>query len=167
MALTLALAACGSAENVYTGSDSAKAESSEKEKTTESEDTSKKIDVSDQSMTAAGLKVGLGDIKILEDKIQVGINVENTNSDAVSFYPDMDSAVIGDMQVDANMFMTDGNISGDIQGGVKQEAVLEFLAPEGKSIDPASVKEIKLVLGDVTSADYMTTEPVEFTVTVE
>lgn len=153
MALTLALAACGSAENVYTGSDSAKAESSEKEKTTESEDTSKKIDVSDQSMTAAGLKVGLGDIKILEDKIQVGINVENTNSDAVSFYPDMDSAVIGDMQVDANMVMTDGDISGDILGG--------------KTIDPASVKEIKLILGDVTSADYLTTEPVEFTVTVQ
>jgi len=153
LALTLALAACGSAENVYTGSDSAKAESSEKEKTTESEDTSKKIDVSDQSMTAAGLKVGLGDIKILEDKIQVGINVENTNSDAVSFYPDMDSAVIGDMQVDANMVMTDGDISGDILGG--------------KTIDPASVKEIKLILGDVTSADYLTTEPVEFTVTVQ
>ncbi|PAD38990.1 hypothetical protein [Terribacillus sp. 7520-G] len=153
LALTLALAAYGSAENVYTGSDSAKAESSEKEKTTESEDTSKKIDVSDQSMTAAGLKVGLGDIKILEDKIQVGINVENTNSDAVSFYPDMDSAVIGDMQVDANMVMTDGDISGDILGG--------------KTIDPASVKEIKLILGDVTSADYLTTEPVEFTVTVQ
>ncbi|SDD12656.1 hypothetical protein SAMN05421663_1071 [Terribacillus halophilus] len=167
LVLMFALAACGSTEDVSTGSDTSKAESSEKEKATESEDTSKKIDASDQSMTAAGLKVGLGDIKILEDKIQVGINVENTNSDAVSFYPDMGSAVIGDMQVDANMFMTDGNISGDIQGGVKQEAVLEFLAPEGKSIDPASVKEIKLVLGDVTSADYMTTEPVEFTVTVE
>ncbi|WP_170937547.1 hypothetical protein [Terribacillus saccharophilus] len=45
--------------------------------------------------------------------------------------------------------------------------MLEFLTPEGKTIDPASVKEIKLVLGDVTSGDYMTTEPVEFTVTVE
>ncbi|SNZ11594.1 hypothetical protein SAMN05421503_2093 [Terribacillus aidingensis] len=165
LVLMIALAACSSTEDVSTGSDSESAESSEK--SNETDDNAKKVDASDQSVTAANLKVGLGDVKVLEDKIQVGINVENTASDAVSFYPDQGSAVIGDMQLDANMFLTDGSVSGDIQASVKKEGVLEFLAPEGKKIDPATVKEIKLVLGDATSADFMTTEPVEFTVTVE
>lgn len=161
--IIIAVVSGGDEDKVSTGSDSSKSSSEQSTK----EEGTKTIDATSQSAQAAGLNVNLGEIKVSEDKIEVGINVENTNSDLVSFYPDQGSAVIGDMQLDANMFLTDGSISGDIQGGVKQEAVLEFLAPEGKTIDPESVKDIKLVLGDVTSADYMTSEPVEFTVTAE
>ena len=71
------------------------------------------------------------------------------------------------MQLDANMFLTDGDVSGEIQGGVKKEGVLEFLAPDGKTIDVNSVKEIKLILGDVTTEDFMNSEDVSFTIPVE
>ncbi|MEK4093277.1 hypothetical protein [Viridibacillus sp. FSL H8-0110] len=47
------------------------------------------------------------------------------------------------------MFLTDGDVSGDIQSGVKKEAVLEFLVPEGKELDVKNIKEIKLNFGDI------------------
>lgn len=131
------------------------------------DDGSKKIDASKQKTDSLGLKVGLGEIKIFKDKLQVGINVENTNSSKISFYPDQGSAVIGDMQLDANMFLTDGSISGDIQSGVKKDAVLEFLVPEGKKLDVKSVKEIKLNFGEIYDEKTFDTKEITFTVPVK
>lgn len=131
------------------------------------DDGSKKVDASNQTADAVGLKVSLGEVKILKDKVQVGINVENTKDSLVTFYPDQGSAVIGDMQLEANMFLTDGDVSGDIQGGVKKEAVLEFLVPEGKEIDVKDVKEIKFMFGDVFDDKSFDTKDVTFTVQVK
>jgi len=163
--IVLAVAFSGGEEDkVSTGSDSTK--SSETSKETK-DDGSKKVDASDQKVDALGLKVGLGEVKIASDKIQVGINVENTNDHLVTFYPDQGSAVIEDMQLDANMFLTDGDVSGDIQGGVKKEAVLEFLVPEGKEIDVKNLKEIKFMFGDVYDEESFDTKDVSFTVPVK
>ncbi|QGQ46627.1 hypothetical protein [Metabacillus sediminilitoris] len=169
--LLLVLGACGNSE-VSTGGDGNSTE--KKEETTEQvendepkEETGKTVDASAQSVEAAGMKVGLGEIKIADDKISVGINLENTTDGALSFYPDQGSAVIGDMQLSANMFMTSGSVGGDVQGGVKQEGVIEFLPPEGKTIDTEAITEIKLVFGDVATEDFMTVKPVEFTVPVK
>jgi hypothetical protein len=71
------------------------------------------------------------------------------------------------MQLDANMFMTEGDIGGELQGGVKQDAVIVFTVPEGKKIDVKAITQLKLILGDVTTEDYMTSKPVEFTVPVK
>jgi hypothetical protein len=158
----------GEEEKVSTGTEATTAKSGDNtKKEAAKEDGSKKVDASSQTMDAIGLKVALGEIKVSKDKIQVGMNVENTNDKKVSFYPDQGSAVVGDMQLDANMFLTDGKISGDIQGGVKQEAVIEFLAPEGKEIDVKSVQQIKLIFGEVVSEDFMNTKAVEFVVPVK
>jgi hypothetical protein len=164
--IIIAIFSSGNDDKVSTGS---KTESSTTNKKSETpkDDGSKKVDASNQNVTAEGLKVGLGEIKILDSKIQVGINVENTKSNKVTFYPDQGSAVIGNMQLDANLFLTDGDISGDIQGGVKKEAVLEFLAPDGKKIDVKNVKEIKLMFGDVYDDKTMNTKDVSFTVPVK
>lgn len=168
-----ALTACGSSD-VSTGGagnstekkESAEETSAEEKEEAPAED-GKTIDATAQAVDALGLKVGLGEVKIAEDKISVGINLENTKDEVLSFYPDQGSAVIGDMQLSANMFMTSGSVGGDIQGGVKQEGVIEFLAPEGKKIDTAAITEIKMIFGDVTSADFMNTQPVEFTLPVQ
>lgn len=160
--IVIAIFASGNDEKPSTGSTSTNSSSN---KTVD--DGSKKIDASNQSTTAEGLKVGLGEIKIFSDKIQVGMNVENTNKGKVTFYPDQGSAVIGDMQLDANMFLTDGSISGDIQSGVKKEAVLEFLAPEGKKIDVKNIKQIKFLFGDVYDEKTFNTKDVSFTVKVK
>lgn len=153
----------GGGDEVSTGTDTEGSKTEEKA----TETGTKKVDASAQNVEAAGMKVGLGEIKISKDKLEVGINIENTTDGKLMFYPDQGSAVIGDMQVDANLFLTDGSIGGDVQGGVKQEGVLEFLAPEGKEIDVEAIKEIKFLFGDVVTEDFMTSEAVEMTVPVQ
>jgi len=169
LSLGLSLAACGSSDVSTGGSGNSteKNEETTEKKEAKKDDGSKRIDASNQSVDALGMKVNLGEIKIAEDKISVGMNIENTTDKALSFYPDQGKLVIGDMQLDANMFMTSGQIGGDVQGGVKQEGVIEFLAPEGKKIDVNAVKEIKLLFGDVITEDLMQNKAVEFIVSVE
>ncbi|MEQ6357486.1 hypothetical protein ABNX05_23050 [Lysinibacillus sp. M3] len=164
--LIVALAMCSTDDDKpSTGSSGEKVETSSTKK--ETTDGSKKVDASTQNVDALGLKVGLGEIKITKGKIQVGVNVHNTKDNKVTFYPDQGSAVIGDMQLDANLFLTDGDVSGDIQGGVKKEAVLEFLAPDGKDIDVENVKEIKLMFGNVFDDNTFESQDVTFTVPVK
>jgi hypothetical protein len=165
LVIIIAIFSSSDEDKVSTGSKTESTTTNAKE--TPKDDGSKKVDASNQNVTAEGLKVGLGEIKILDSKIQVGINVENTKSNKVTFYPDQGSAVIGNMQLDANIFLTDGDVSGDIQGGVKKEAVLEFLAPDGKKIDVKNVKEIKLMFGDVFDDKTMNAKDVSFTVPVQ
>lgn len=153
----------GGEENVSTGTDSTASNTEEKSK----EAGTKTIDASSQTIEVAGMKVGLGEIKISKNKVEVGINIENTSNNMLMFYPDQGSAVIGDMQLDANFFLTDGDIGGEVQSGIKQDAVLEFLTPEGKEIDVNSLKEIKFLFGDVVTEDFMTSEPANITVPVQ
>lgn len=182
IALIFILAACeesgvstggegNSVEKDTTETESAEAaEETESEPAEEEEEESgsgKLVDATSYTTEAAGMKVGLGEIKIEEDGISVGINSENTTDGVLMFYPDMGQVVVGDMQMDANMFFTEGDIGGEVQGGVKQDAVIKFVAPEGKTIDVDAVSEIRLLLDEVMTEDFMTTEPVEFTVTVE
>jgi hypothetical protein len=167
--LLLGLGACSSSDvqTGGTGNSTEKKTETNTTKETPKEDNSKKVDASKQTINAAGMQVGLGEIKITEDKISVGINLANTTKEALTFYPDQGHLVIGDMQLDANLFMTEGDIGGEVQSGVKQEGVIEFLAPEGKKIDVNTVKEIKLFFGDVVTADYMTTKEVNFVIPVQ
>ncbi|MBD1379150.1 hypothetical protein [Metabacillus arenae] len=166
--LLLILGACGSSD-VSTGgegnSTEAKKEGQKEEKKVE--EGTKTIDATSQTVEAAGMKVGLGEIKISKDKIEVGVNLENTSDGVLHFYPDQGSAVIGDMQIDSNMFMTDGDLGGEVQPSVKQDGVLQYLAPDGKEIDVNAISEIKLIFGEVNTDDYMTNEKVEFTVPVK
>lgn len=120
-----------------------------------------------QSITAAGMIVNIAEVKITDSAISVGVNLENTAEGTLSFYPDQGQLVVGDMQLDANMFMTSGDIGGEVMAGVKQDAVIEFLAPDGKTLDPAAITELKLNFGDVMTEDFMTSEPVVFTVPVK
>lgn len=101
------------------------------------------------SKTVGGLIINIADVKITEDKIVVGMNFENTTQSKLTFYPDQGSAIVGSMQLGANMFMGSGEISGDINSKVKMDGTIEYLAPEGKTIDVKNIKEIKLDMGDV------------------
>jgi len=166
--LVVTLAACGGSDvnTGGSGNSTEKNEDSEK-KDAKKDDGSKRVDASDQVKEVLGMKVGLGEIKIAENKVSVGMNLENTTDKALNFYPDQGKSVVGDMQLDANMFMTTGSVGGEVIGGVKQDGVIEFLVPDGKKIDVNAVKEIRLLFGDVTTDDYMNSEPVEFTITIE
>lgn len=169
--LLLILGACGDSDVSTGGSGNSVEKQTETTKAPVKEapkkETGKTVDASAQTVDAVGMKVGLGELKIKEDKISVGINLENTTGKVLVFYPDQGQAVVGDMQLDANMFFTSGKIGGEVQGGVKQDAVIEFLAPEGKKIDVNAIKEVKLIFGDVNTGDYMQNKSVEFTIPVK
>lgn len=94
-----------------------------------------------------GLDITIGDIIITKKDIKVDMNIVNTTGDQISFFPDQGSIVIGNTQVDANMFMTKGDVSGDIHGGVEKTGTIRFLAQEGKEFSPSEINEIKLALG--------------------
>ena len=55
-----------------------------------------------------GVKVSIAEVKIKPDRIEVGMNYENKSGQSVHWYPDQEAkAVIGDMQLDSNMFLDD------------------------------------------------------------
>lgn len=96
-----------------------------------------------------GLKIKIGEVVVQKDRVIVGMTVSNPGNNTKTFYPDHGNAVVGTMQLDANMFFTEGDVSGEISGGVVKEGVIHFLVPKGKSLDPATVTQIKLNLGKV------------------
>jgi hypothetical protein len=170
ISLLLGLGACASSD-VSTGGTNNSTEKKPATTTTSKpaakEENVKKISATATAVDVLGMHVGLGDIKISEDKIEVGVNLNNTTTKKLIFYPDQGQLVVGDMQLDANVFMTSGKVGGEVQGGVKQDAVLVFTAPEGKKLDVKLITQIKLIFGDVTTDDFMDSKPVELTVPVQ
>ena len=153
----------GDEETVSTGSNTEEVSKEPEEATPEA----KVIDVSSQTQTLNGLVINLGEVKISEDKIQVGMNIENTSDKTITFYPNQGNLVIGNMQMDANMFGSEGDISGDIMPGVQMEGIITYYAPEGKEIDVEAVKEIKFHFGNVNDETYMNTKEANFIIPVQ
>lgn len=153
-------------ETVSTGSTTQETEETS-EKPKEATPYSKVIDATSQTQTLNGLVINLGEIKVEKDRIKVGMNINNTSDKTITFYPDQGVAVIGNMQVDANLFFTEGDVSGDIMAGVQKEGIIEFLASEGKEIDVETVKEIKFYFGNVTDETYIDTKEANFVIPVK
>lgn len=119
------------------------------------------------SQTVNGLNINIAEVKIEKDKVSIGVNIQNPTQQKLTFYPDQGSIVIGDMQLDSNMFMGTGDVSGDVNAGVKRDGVIVFTVPEGKQLDIASVKEIKLNFGDVYNDSTYKSQEADITVPVK
>lgn len=120
-----------------------------------------------QSTEALGVKVQIAEVVMKEDRIEVGMNLENTNSQQVSWYPDQDGkAIIGDKQLNADM-LGSGEIGGEIANGIKQDGVLVFTTSNNSKIKPEEIKEIQLNLGEIMSEDYTKNEKVNLTIPVK
>jgi hypothetical protein len=131
----------------------------------ETEDSKTKYQVM-QEYDVNGLIIIIGEVEVQSDKILVGITVKNNSSNKLSFYPDQGSLVIGSMQLDSNMFMSEGNASGEIMPGVEKTAVIYFTTPEGNTIPED--KTITLYLGDVYNVDtYASSNDFTVTITLE
>jgi hypothetical protein len=157
MALALffvfSLAACSAdSEDVSTGSET-NSSSTNNEKKSESENV-KKYSIN-QDFQVNGLNVKIGDIKVQNNKVIVGLTLKNTTNDKLSFYPDQGNVVVGSMQLDADLFGGNGDVGGDIQAGVEKSGVIEFITPDGKSLNPNDVKEVELHFGDVFNENSM------------
>ncbi|QKI82801.1 hypothetical protein [Kroppenstedtia eburnea] len=153
----------GSANSTEANADQAK-EESKKEKA--ADEKRFKAGVSKEFL---GVQVGIGEVVIQRDRIQVGLNYENKSGQAIHWYPDQEAkAVIGDMQLDSNLFMDDTGLTvGDISDGVKSDGVFTLRPSGKKTIDPKTVKEIKFSFGEMSSEDFMKDAKVEFTIPVK
>ncbi|MBH8595855.1 hypothetical protein I8U20_10980, partial [Thermoactinomyces intermedius] len=118
----LLLAGCGP-DDVDTG---VKATNEQTKQEVKAEKADEKRFKANASTEALGVKVNIAEVVIKPDRIEVGMNLENTNSDQVTWWPDQEGKiVVGDKQLNANMFMGD-SVGGEIAGGVKQNGVLTF-----------------------------------------
>jgi len=97
--------------------------------------------------TVNDLEITIGEIKIEGKKVLVGMTLRNTSNAKLTFYPDMGNAVIGSTQLDANMFMTEGKLSGDIMAGVQKSGVIVFTTDT--ALNPQDVQQIVLDFGSV------------------
>ncbi|MEH7116154.1 hypothetical protein V7128_01845 [Neobacillus vireti] len=154
-------------ETVSTSSDqpvvSQPKENTEETKTVETQKETPKVDEGKKfdaavSQVVNGLKINIAEVKIEKDKVSVGMNIENSTQQKITFYPDQGSVVIGNMQLESNMFMGTGDLSGDINAAVKKDGVIVFTVPEGKELDIASIKELKLNFGTVYDDGYKSEE---------
>src|SRR5690606_40436988 len=95
-----------------------------------------------------GLDIKIENIEITDDKVRVAMTIANNSDTTKTFYPDQGFLVVGNKQVEADIFATEGDLSGDIFGGVEKSGVVIFnVADSGINFDEAS--EIVLRLGDV------------------
>lgn len=109
-----------------------------------------------QEYNVNGLKIVIGEIELRQNRVLIGVTVKNEVEDTLSFYPDQGEIVMGSMQLDSNMFMTDGDVSGDIRPGVEKSAVIHFLTPEGKDVPDED--SVTLYFGTVYNMESYSTE---------
>ncbi|MBX6353728.1 MAG: hypothetical protein IRZ10_10380 [Thermoflavifilum sp.] len=161
-----ALVGCGASSDVNTGASYNVSGQKQQTQQQQPSDGSKKFNAN-VSKTALGLKINVADVKISPDKVEIGVNLQNTSNHKLDFFPDQGHIVVGDMQIDANMFMGNGNAGGEIEPGAKKDAVIVFPVESGKQIDVSKVKSIKVDFGDVTDETSFDSKSVSFTIPVK
>lgn len=129
-----------------------------------SEDDSEKIIEVNEEYEVNGLNIVIEDIEITEKDVKISMNVKNESDNTKTFYPDQGDIVIGNKQIGANMFMTDGDVSGDIHAGVEKSGTLRFLDDE---LIPSEITEIELMLGNVFDEETFDSESFEEVISVE
>ena len=103
-----------------------------------------------------GLTIDISTIEVSDDDVKIAMKLANNSENTLSFYPDQGDIIIGNKQVGANMFMTDGDVSGDIHAGVEKSGTIRFILDDDISTD--DIEEITLKLGDVYNEDEFNAE---------
>jgi len=113
-----------------------------------------------------GLDITIENIEITDDKVRVAMTIANNSDTTKTFYPDQGFLVVGNKQVEADIFATEGDLSGDIFGGVEKSGVVIFnVADSGINFDEAS--EIVLRLGDVFDEESFNAEEFAETIAIK
>lgn len=169
-AISLSLTACGESSSVSTEENKPATTQQTQEQgqtstqqdqvsPTEQNDDTKKVSIS-KDFRVNGLDISLGEAGIKSDGISLGMTIRNTTKNKLTFYPDQGNIVVGNMQLEANMFLNDGDVSGEIQPGVEKSGIITFKVPDGKTLDPNEITSIQLHLGNI--MNHKTFESKEF-----
>ena len=119
-----------------------------------------------ETYTVNGLDIKIENIEITDDKVRVAMTIVNNSDTTKTFYPDQGFLVVGNKQVEADIFATEGDLSGDIFGGVEKSGVVIFnVADSGINFDEAS--EIVLRLGDVFDEESFNAEEFSETIAIK
>lgn len=111
-----------------------------------------------------GLSVHIGNIEITEDDVKVHMTLNNDSDNSKSFHPDQHDLVIGNKQYGANMFMTKGDVSGEIHAGIEKSGTIRFIIEDGH--DVSEIEEITLKLGNIFDDDSFESEDFDETITI-
>lgn len=112
-----------------------------------------------------GLTIDISTIEVSDDDVKIAMKLTNNSENTLSFYPDQGDIIIGNKQVGANMFMTDGDVSGDIHAGVEKSGTIRFILDDDISTD--DIEEITLKLGDVYNDDVISVEEFSEVITLK
>ena len=135
------------------------------ETNTEEEENSGIVEVN-ETYNVNGLDITIENIEITDDKVRVAMTIVNNSDTTKTFYPDQGFLVVGNKQVEADIFATEGDLSGDIFGGVEKSGVVIFnVADSGINFDEAS--EIVLRLGDVFDEESFNAEEFAETIAIK
>lgn len=150
LTLLVMVSGCGGPPSIDTGSGTKQSSQAGTQ-----QGTGKKISIN-KNWTINGLEIIIGEMEISSDKVKIGMTLNNKSETKLTFHPDGSNsvAVIGDIQLESNTFMTEGKLSGEIYPGVSKSGVIFFTVPKGKSIAPNNIKAIDLHLGDIYESDH-------------
>src|SRR5690606_41438045 len=135
------LSACddgGEGESNESTTNESASETSEMTVNAEEEENSGFVEVN-ETYNVNGLDIKIENIEITDDKVRVAMTIANNSDTTKTFYPDQGFLVVGNKQVEADIFATEGDLSGDIFGGVEKSGVVIFnVADSGINFDERS-----------------------------
>ena len=163
------LSACddgGEGESNESTTNESASETSEMSVNAEEEEENSGIVEVNKTYNVNGLDIKIENIEITDDKVRVAMTIANNSDTTKTFYPDQGFLVVGNKQVEADIFATEGDLSGDIFGGVEKSGVVIFnVADSGINFDEAS--EIVLRLGDVFDEESFNAEEFSETIAIK
>lgn len=150
LALVFVVIGCGNSTKVATGPTNINTSSAT---TADSSQEPRRVQVN-QTKEFGGLQITLGEIAMEKGKITVGMTIINPTKETKTFYPNQGELVIGSTQMSSNAFLDSGDTSGEIHAGVEKRGSIAFI-DENKTVDPATVKQIKFKFGKVYGENIM------------
>ena len=165
--ILLALSACGNADN--------ETENQTEEKTNNNDSSSEEIEQNpndneesieeredeaeiaddgirkiDELFHVNGLDVLIESIEFKRNELDIYVRITNVSDNTLSFYPDQGAIVIGNRQIEADFWGSDGSLAGEIYSGVEKEGVLTYEVGE---LNADEIEDIRLMFGQVYDED--------------
>ena len=93
-----------------------------------------------------GLDINIKAIEVKGNMLHTFVSIENTDENTKSFFPDQGSIVIGNKQIEADFWGSDGKLAGEIYGGVVKEGVISY---DISGVNFDEIEEIRFIFGQV------------------
>src|SRR5690554_1695372 len=109
----------------------------------------------DELFHVNGLDVLIESIEFKRNELDIYVRITNVSDNTLSFYPDQGAIVVGNRQIDADFWGSDGSLAGEIYSGVEKEGFVPFEVGE---LNADEIEDIRLMLGQVYNEDTYSAE---------